>query len=400
MNNLATTPILCIGFPAWEGNYQKSTVMLMEALAATQHVLYVEYPFTWKDVWMGWRHKNRPYKRILGLEDRLRTFHQSPEASLRVLTLPPALPINGLTPGTPYERLAQWNAYRALPTIKQALGKLGWQDYHLIYAFNPFLGVFLRHAFSPISTTYYCYDEIGAANWTQTHGAYLEQRLIPQMDGIFTSSRPLLEKKGANLPGLVVKNGVNVDLFSQAYTEQPPVHNPTTLGYIGSIDQRIDTELLFHTLEYWPEARLLMVGRISDARVGEKLGQHPRISLVGPKPPAELPTWIRQMDVGLIPFVHNEFTRFIYPLKINEYLAAGLPVISSRFGDLSDFEEIAYIADDFNAFAMACRQAVLTDSARLRSRRAAFAAEQSWAARADSLQQWLATLQAKEILHT
>ena len=383
-------PILCLGFPAWEGDYQKSTVQLMRALAREQEVLYVEYPFSWKDVWQGFRHNNKPYRRIMGLEPRLRAFPTQGPGRLHVLTLPPIFPVNGLEAGSRYEALASANARKVLPVLLRAMKKLGYQKPLIINAFNPFIGVYLQPLIESSGSYYYCYDQIGAARWTHRHGPRLEARLLEQSDGIITSSLPLLEEKRGNLPGVVVKNGVNLALFEQAFREAPRKGEGPVLGYLGSIDDRIDLDLLEALLEQWPAARLLMVGRIMEPAIEQRLAAHPRIELAGAQQPAELPAWVTRMDIGLIPFVTNEFTRFIYPLKINEYLAAGLPVVSTAFSDLSDFEGVIEVGTDAGQYLAGCRRAWEEDSPVLRQERRKFASLHTWEARAATLAAWLA----------
>ncbi len=382
-------PILCLGFPAWEGDYQKSTVQLMRALAREQEVLYVEYPFSWKDVWQGFRHNNKPYRRIMGLEPRLRAFPTQGAGRLNVLTLPPVFPVNGLEEGPRYDALASANARKVLPAILRAMKKLGYQKPLIINAFNPFLGVYLQPLIESSGSYYYCYDQIGAARWTHRHGPRLEARLLGQVDGIITSSQPLLEEKRGNLPGVVVKNGVNLTLFEQAFREVPRHEKGPVLGYLGSIDDRIDIDLLESLLDRWPAASLLMVGRIMEPGIEQRLASHPRIELAGAQQPADLPAWVAKMDIGLIPFVTNEFTRFIYPLKINEYLAAGLPVVSTLFSDLSDFEGVIEVGAETETFLAASRRAWESDNKALRHARRAFAAGHTWDARADELTAWL-----------
>lgn len=383
---------MCLGFPAWEGDYQKSTVQLMQALARQQRVLYVEYPFTWKDAWRGLRGGNPPWRRMLGLEPRLRSFPSHGPGHLHVLTLPPLLPVNGLDPGAPYERLAEANAEVARRSIRRALQQLGYHAPLLLNAFNPFLGAYLHDRLDACASYYYCYDEIGAARWTHRHGPRLEARLLPQVDGLIASSQPLLTEKGQGSgpeAQLLLKNGVNVSLFERAFAPHAPKLGPLTLGYLGSVDDRLDVDLLLYLLDQWPQARLLLVGRISHAAVGARLGQHPRVELAGPQPLEELPLWLRRMHVGLIPFVRNAFTRYIYPLKINEYLAAGLPVVSTAFGELQDFYEVAQVVDGPDQFLAACQQAVAYDQPAQRKMRRAFARQQSWQGRAHELTAWL-----------
>lgn len=388
----ALSPILCTGLPAWEGDYQKSTIQLMEALAREQQVLYVEYAFSWKDVWQGFRRGKKPYKRILGREPRLRQIESEGDGSLHVLTLPPILPINGLQAGFLYEKLARFNAWIAAQTIRKTLNTLGYKSPILLNAFNPFLGVFMQGMLDVKAEYYYCYDQIGAARWTHRHGPFLEARYLSQVDGLITSSAPLLAEKGkAGQAGVVVKNGVNLSIFEQAFRPNPRRGTGPVLGYLGSVDDRLDIALLIQVLDQWPEARLLVVGRIMDEHLSRELGAHPRIELAGAQQPDALPAWVDKMDIGLIPFVTNEFTRFIYPLKINEYLAAGLPVVSTPFGDLSDFDSVIFQAKDSDSFVEMCREAWVNDQAESRLSRKAFAQNHRWEARADQLTEWLTT---------
>lgn len=383
-------PILCTGFPAWEGDYQKSTVQLMRAMAEHHDVLYVEFPFSWKDVWQGWRTNKKPYKRIMGLEPRLRKMETSGEGTLHILTLPPIFPINGLSAGGLYEKLAAFNAQKSRRAINKALGSLAFERPLLINAFNPFLGVYLHGSLQVAAEFYYCYDQIGAARWTNTHGPRLEERYLQQVDGLITSSEPLLSEKLLDgQAGIVVKNGVNLKIFEQAYLPDPGNIGGTVLGYLGSIDDRIDLDLLFEVLDQWQDAKLLMVGRIMEPEIEARLRAHPRVEVTGPQQPESLPQWVKRMDIGLIPFVTNEFTKYIYPLKINEYLAAGLPVVSTSFSDLSDFDEIIYRGDDPDSFLAAGKRAVAEDSREQRVKRRAFAQTHRWEARAAQLTAWL-----------
>jgi glycosyltransferase involved in cell wall biosynthesis len=332
-----------------------------------------------------------PWRRMLGLAPRLRTFPSGGGGQLHVLTLPPIFPVNGLDAGLTYEMLARCNGSMAARSIRRSLDWLGYHRPVMINAFNPFLGAYLSEYLPVRRSYYYCYDEIGAARWTYRHGPRLEKRLLASVDGIIASSRPLLEAKGSMmLPQQLklLKNGANVNLFEQAFLPQPDHHHAPVLGYLGSIDDRMNVDLLLNLLEQWPEAQLLMVGRITDASVGERLRAHPRVELAGAQLPEALPQWVKRMDVGLIPFAANEFTRYVYPLKINEYLAAGLPVVSTNFGDLSDFRHIASVVEEPD-FASACQQAWDQDSSGQRKMRRAFARRQSWEGRAEDLARWL-----------
>ena len=92
-------------------------------------------------------------------------------------------------------------------------------------------------------------------------------------------------------------------------------------------------------------------------------------------------------DVAIIPFVKNEFTHNIYPLKINEYLAAGLPVVSTDFSDLTDFKEVISIADqkDFTSKL----SIVIADQQDASLSRIQMAKSNDWSARAEQFEKIL-----------
>lgn len=89
----------------------------------------------------------------------------------------------------------------------------------------------------------------------------------------------------------------------------------------------------------------MFVGRVQEASIQQRLSAFPNVYLAGAFPATALQGWVEQMDVCLIPFVKNKFTAGIYPLKINEYLAAGKPVVSTRFAPLKEFEEIVFLTE-------------------------------------------------------
>jgi glycosyltransferase involved in cell wall biosynthesis len=129
-------------------------------------------------------------------------------------------------------------------------------------------------------------------------------------------------------------------------------------GYVGVIDERLDLELLHGLAERLPEWQLQMVGPV--VKIDEcTLPVLPNVSYMGAVTYDELPTVMAGLDVALMPFARNEATRSISPTKTLEYLAAGLPVVSTRVPDVvTDFSTIVDLEDDADGFAGACRRAV------------------------------------------
>lgn len=89
--------------------------------------------------------------------------------------------------------------------------------------------------------------------------------------------------------------------------------------------------------------------------------------------------------MGIIPFAKNEFNKGVYPLKVNEYLAAGLPVVTTDFGYLQDFEDVIRIADSTEKFKTFTQEELSTDSAEKKLHRLNFARQNSWEQRAEEI---------------
>ncbi len=383
--------ILCIGFPAWEGDYLKSTVQLVGELARQHRVLYVEYPFTWKDVAMGILGKSRaPWRRILGRENRLRTLPLPNGASVDVLTLPPMLPVNFLRGEQAYDLWMGQNAKRAFASIRRAMDVLGMSRPLVLNAFNPFLGVFLARQFDERALVYYCYDEIGGARWANRHGARLERQFLRQVDAVVASSKPLFEKKKTTAArAFLVKNGVDFDLFNRPnLSPQPSTRAPQpspTIGYLGSVDERLDYDLLETLAQARPDWHFRFVGRANCPAGVERLQRFANVELAGSRPPETLPDEVRGFDACIIPFLKNKLTAGIYPLKINEYLACGKPVVSTGFGDMEDFRQVVQVADSPPDFLKKLEQSLAAKSPGDRENRIAFAQENAWPQRAAQL---------------
>ena len=376
--------IVCVAFPAWEGNYLKSTVQLMTELARLGHrILYVDYAYTWKDFAQSLMGKGfATWRRMIGIEQRLRTVSLGNGAEIYVLTLPPILPINFLKNPNAYDSLNAVNAFFIKNAILKAMKTIGMTTPTVVNAFNPSLGNLLAGKLNESKLIYYCYDDIGAATWASRHGERLETTFLKKTDAIIVTSQGLFDKKSKqNTSCFLIKNGVDYDLFSQQTSSLlsiPLEKDKKTIGYLGSVDERVDYDLLEKLISTTPQYHYVFVGRVTQSAYEKRLSAFPNVIIVGSQLPVTLPAWVQKFDVCLIPFVKNELTKGIYPLKINEYLAAGKPVVATRFADLSDFESVVHIADDDNAFLqLAQGDYSNTDSARLKH----FASQNSWTAR-------------------
>ena len=383
----AAPDIVCVGLTTWAGEYATSTGHLMAQLARRQRVLFVNYAPTLKDVYRSWRGKiQRPEGS--GWRETLTTVTLPHGGTMLVLTPPWVLPINPLPPGRVYETLLAFNTARIGRSIRRATRRLGFENPLVVNALHPTVGVGLLGKLGERATVYYAYDEISAETWSKAHGVPCERELLRRADAVVVSSAGLLERKSALNPRcFLVGNGVDFDLFHQAYPRQP--RPQPTVGYVGAVDNRLDADLLEACFSRFPDVRFRFVGRVPEPSLRERFGRYAHVELLGPRPVADLPNLLRTFDVGLIPFVKNEQTRAIYPLKINEYLAAGLPVVTTRFADLRAFDGVLRIADSTADFLEALGESLTENDPEAESRRIAVARENSWERRGEALEEVL-----------
>jgi glycosyltransferase involved in cell wall biosynthesis len=141
-------------------------------------------------------------------------------------------------------------------------------------------------------------------------------------------------------------------------------------GYVGVIDERLNLPLLAELALALPDWDLHMVGPIAKIDPAD-LPQVNNVHYLGMQPYDGLPAAMAAMDVALMPFALNEATRAISPTKTLEYLAAGLPVVSTRVPDVvADWSDVVHLADTAAEFAAACHE-VVDHSVEIRDAKAA-----------------------------
>jgi UDP-galactopyranose mutase len=213
----------------------------------------------------------------------------------------------------------------------------------------------------------------------------LEEELLERVDAVFCGGASLHERMRRRHPDShCFPSSVDVAHFAAARTrktepaDQAELPRPR-IGYAGVIDERIDLQLIDGLALARPDWHIVLVGptvKIDPRRVPS----HANIHALGMKAYADLPTYFAGWDVGWMPFARNDATRYISPTKTPEYLAAGLPVVSTSITDVVEpygRRGLAAIADGVAATVGAVETA-LTGHGFDRPRVDAFLAERSW----------------------
>jgi UDP-galactopyranose mutase len=192
---------------------------------------------------------------------------------------------------------------------------------------------------APDATVYDCMDELSAFRGAPPELVQFEKQLLGRADLVFTGGTSLYEGKRGRHPSVhCFPSSIDRAHFAPArgFLPEPAdlaeVPRPR-LGYFGVVDERMDLALLDEMAALRPQWSFVMVGPVVKIDPGA-LPRRANIHWLGQKAYKELPNYLAHWDIGLMNFALNESTRFISPTKTPEYLAAGLPVISTPIVDV------------------------------------------------------------------
>jgi glycosyltransferase involved in cell wall biosynthesis len=264
----------------------------------------------------------------------------------------------------------------------------------ILWAYNPHAYA-LAGSLGETLVVYHCVDDIAAQEGIDAESfGEAEAALATRADLVIVSAGPLVEhvrRRGARNVALL-PNVADVDHFRGARAlEDPPelaaIPHPR-LVFAGALAARkLDLSLLVELARRRPDWSLVMVGPIGEGDPRGDLAalwEAPNIHLVGPTPFGELPAWLGAGDVGLIPYAANPYTAAVFPMKVYEYLAAGLPVVSTPLPSLRGVGGIAF-AQTPEGFERAVEAALLADTPERRAERVALAEAHSWERRVEEI---------------
>ncbi len=202
-----------------------------------------------------------------------------------------------------------------------------------------------------------------------------ELDLIRGVDQVFIHSPGLMQRMGGINPATTfMPQGADYGAFASpaaAPADISQIPRPI-VGYMGNLKRQLDWELLRELAERHPEWSFLFVGPTSaqpEPMAGvAMLKRFPNCHFVGSKRVQELPGYVQQFDVCLMPYRVDSYTNSIYPLKLHDYLATGRPVVSSRIRTALDFGEVVALPNQMSewegAIAAALRPEANTEAAR------------------------------------
>jgi len=201
-------------------------------------------------------------------------------------------------------------------------------------------------------------------------------------DIIFTSAVGLYNEKCLINPHThFAPNGVDTTLFSPQIRSNNAMSGfpRPIIGFIGSLSQVVDYEMLYQLAAMTPEWSYVFVGPISPDVELDYFKEVQNVYFMGPVKHADLPSYVAAFDCGLIPYVISEFTEFTFPSKFAEYLATGLPIVATRLPELQQYSDVVSFVDNHVNMVEAIRSSLNDRSSqKLREKRTGIAQTLNW----------------------
>ncbi|MCG3137213.1 MAG: hypothetical protein HJJLKODD_01056 [Phycisphaerae bacterium] len=343
---------------------------VMRILAEENHVVWVNYH--------GSRRPQLNKGDLSAIWNKLGQIRQGPEQITPTLTVltPLLLPL----PGSRWAR--SLNQQLVVRQIRRVLRRLPDQPVQL-WSFAPDVD-YLVGRFNEELDLYYCVDEFSAfSTYDAATIQQLERALIDRCDLVITTARNLQNSKSAYHPHTyLVNHGVSYDHFARAMEPQTDIPEairgvPAPIfGYFGMVQDWLDQELIEAVARRHPDWSFVFLGKQEVAV--DRLRTLPNVHLLGQVKFADLPGYCKAFDVGLIPFKINNLTINVNPIKLREYLAAGLPVVSTDLPEVRAYRPHVLIGENAENFESACRQALQQRSLYHRQQRQAAVRHETW----------------------
>ena len=264
------------------------------------------------------------------------------------------------------EWLASWSAAERGRRAARLLRRRGCKTI-IFYLWRPYFDRVLEGGPYDLS----CYHIVDEYSFSPTELPLTDReiKLIKRVDQVFVHSPALLERKGHFNPHtLFVPNGVAYQAFA---TKQEEPHDlreipHPRIGYIGVIKGQLDFKLLLGLAMRHREWSFVFVGPRNslgiDAPLVDELSGLPNAHFLGHKPIEVACAYPQHFDVCVLPYKSNDYTKYIYPLKLHEYLASGKPIVGTSIRSLLDFAHVIKLANNEEEWSRALIQSLASEA--------------------------------------
>lgn len=361
--------IICIAGAPWNAPIWTNRQQVMSRLSAKYEILYVDPPHSF----LGVLKNSELLKRIMPrLIEKNKNLH--------VYTPPLVFPFFATS-----LFINKVNTILISLLINKAIKKLKMQN-AIIWLYDP-LGYYYIGRLHEKLVCYDCIDEhTGFAATTKRKNIIhlLEQRILDKADLVFTTAKSLYDrKKRYNLNTYLTPNVGDISLFMKTLLRETKVANELLkikkpiIGFLGAINFKIDWELIKYIARFHPEWSLVMIGPIDKFSIAQ-LKSLNNVYFLGKKEVNVLPNYIKGFDVCMIPYLINEYTKSVFPLKFHEYMASGKPIVTTDLPELRAYKDVINIAKEYSTFERGITRALNENNKDLVEKRVEMAKQNSW----------------------
>lgn len=297
----------------------------------------------------------------------------------------------------PHSRLARALNRQLLAGYLRMLRRRLAIDRFELWTFLPTVADYIGR-FGEQRAVYYCVDEWSLFGYLDRDAiAASERALLARVDAVFAINEPLAAAKRAFCPAtFVAPHGVDHGLFARALADDTAIPSDLAairaprIGFYGTIREWVDLELVAAAARARPEWSFVLIGQtLADVSA---LAGIANVHLLGQRPHTALPAYCKGFAAGIIPYRIDDRMQFVNPLKLREYLSAGLAVVSTAVPEVARYSQWCEIADDARRFVTAIERVLASDDATKRRTRSAAMRSETWEARVATIEHQLAQL--------
>lgn len=293
-------------------------------------------------------------------------------------------PINSIPFNWIFRQINRINNRRFAGDISAAIKKMNFSNIILFNDNDIYNGFHLKELLRPAVYIYYMRDFLQGFPYWKKHTSILEPKLIRKSDIAVANSTYYADYcLKFNKKSYYIGQGCNVALFTAKDDRKIPedlqrLARPL-IGYVGAIDSvRLDMGIIEKIATHNPEWSIVMVGPEDNVFLNSSLHKVPNIHFLGRKPMELLPDYVASFDVCINPQLVNNVTLGNYPLKIDEYLSMGKPVVATRTKAMKLFEKYTYLADSVAEYPALIEEALQLNDPAIKSERIIFASNHTW----------------------
>jgi len=275
------------------------------------------------------------------------------------------------------------NNRRLAKQIQSAISRLNIKNPILFNDCNIYRGFYLKELIKPRLYVYLLRDNIIAVDFWKRHGARLESLLIRKSDLVLTNSDYFNNRaKQYNSKSINIGQGFDSSLYDKKNVTSVPldiISIPSPIiGYTGAlVTRRLDLDMMCFLAQNYPQWNFVLIGPEDENFKKSELHTRENVYFLGKKDPEQLPQYIDRFDVAINPQILNEITIGNYPLKVDEYLAMGKPVVALKTEAMSLFEHHIYLASNKEEFGNRIEKALIENTPENEMIREMFAREHS-----------------------